>query len=218
MKSACFSFDEHISYINNQLSSDQHLAFESHLSNCDQCLKKLIESYELIQDPTIDTQNDIIAMPDVSKIIQWIKEQLSGLFLWRPQCDAWGMFMPALQTVRYRNESIDRDRNENDSLQMDSASIKVPHSHFPAHLWIQKHNDNARLWIQIQKVNATKKPILITLMGENQYENSQNITHEPVVFEQVPFGQYSIVVETLEDEITIFEMIIDSQQVKRISP
>ena len=40
MKSRCFSFDEHILYMDGLLSQDLHWAFESHVSNCDQCLKK----------------------------------------------------------------------------------------------------------------------------------------------------------------------------------
>jgi hypothetical protein len=212
------------------LSHDQHLAFESHLSNCDQCLKKLIESFELIQDPTLDTQKDTIAMPDVSKITRWIGEQLSGIFSWRPQCEAWRMFAPALQPIRYRNDqnnsemdstAINRDsdkHNAHNLQEMDSTAIKVMHNRFPAQLRIQKQNDQFKLWIQIRKVNASKKPIFIILSGDNQYENSQNFTNKPVVFEQVPFGRYSIVVETMEDEDTIFKMHIDAQQVKRISP
>jgi len=209
MRSKCLTFDENIMYMNGQLGKDKQLAFESHLSNCDHCLKKIIESYELIQNPTLDKQTEAQSLIDVSNFTRWIGEQISGIYSWRPKTDFLGLGVPALQTVRVR-------QNTQSHLENDCSLIKVDHDRYPARLWFKKQKNSIQLIFKLQTLKSAQNPIFITLTDQDQYENTKDVSQDTIVFEHVPFGQYAINVENMDCEESIAEILIDPQQIRRI--
>ena len=221
MKSNCLSFDDFISYMNSQLSKEKQLAIESHLCDCDKCLKKLVESFQLIQDPTLDTHIEPMPFPDFSKITQWILEQIKGLYNWRPLSDFYDLAIPVPQVEQLRLEKLHRDELHRDKFRRDepeenklkdkplNSLIKAVHEHFPTRIWIEKKENSVSIWVHVRSLNPMKVGLFITL---NDY--SQTFSDEPVLFENIPFGKYILQIETEDCDENIVELIIDEQQLQ----
>ena len=208
--------------MNGQLNKDEKLAFETHLCDCKNCLTKLVESRQLIQDPTIDTHIEPVSLPDISKITRWLAEQIKGIFKWRPIPDFYGMGIPALQPIesrKFRNEQELRNSSneqQNDLIKMPtSALIKVDHKEFPTRIWIEKKEKAVDFWIQVRSKKSSNKVYYVTLVGKNEY--SSNIRKDSVIFNGIPYGKYIVQIETMDREVNIVELVIDDQEVKSIN-
>ncbi|MBF0450944.1 MAG: zf-HC2 domain-containing protein [Candidatus Magnetomorum sp.] len=212
MTQNCLSFDQFIAYKAGELSQDDQFTFESHLSQCDHCLNKFVESYELIQDPTIDQQEKPLYLPDISKIARWIGEQIAGIFDWRPFPDFYDMGIPVLQTVR----AVRNNDSPNVSEMPTGVLMKASHEQFYSQVWIEKKDNNVNIWVRVQFLDSTPLPVFITLRRDNQQEYVRTMTNDAVMFTGIPFGHYSIVVETDESEEIILRLKINDHHIERI--
>jgi hypothetical protein len=220
MNSDCLSFNQFVAYILSEFNQEEKISFESHLSNCDRCLRKFIESDALLHDPSIDQKSASFSLPDVSPLAKWLKDQMTGFFQWRPLSDFYGFGNLALEPVRQVKSSERDSMNGIINTTNDSTAVfmKIIKDNFISHLWIEKKTDEVTIWIKIQFLDTTEFPVFIDIQKDDQLITTETLNdNDYVILENYAFGQYELRLETDEYEESIVQLEINEHQIERIS-
>lgn len=207
MKIPCTDEERLADYLEGRLSEEDRPQIEEHLSDCQTCLEGILVINGLVRDkgrfeldpvPAKVTEAAVHLVTSESAIssgslIEKLKRSVKNLgsrisdVLWlRP----WG---------RWRLAPI---RGSKTAVSEDLVCLRVPFKEIGAEIEIEKTRDNkAHIRVKLPEANKSRKALRVTLKKGEREIASHLLDGAYVLFEDIPFGHYSI--SLAEDDVSL---------------
>ena len=198
MKNTCPDEEMLADYIESRLSIDERAEMDAHLSDCDRCLQAFITAEGLVRNedriksdnvPDHVTELAVHFVENHSSIsygslrikfkrfIIGLYTRLSLFFKWMP----WGDWQ--LEPIRGSKQVISEDL----------VQIKKTFMEIDTEIEIEKTGSGrAHIRVKLNESGRTSKGIRVTLFKGEREVFSHPIDRDYVLFEEVPFGHYSL--------------------------
>jgi hypothetical protein len=198
MKTSCPDEEMLVDYLEGRLSEKDRSLVEEHLSDCQTCLESLVitrdiakeaDRFELEPVPNKITESAVRLVTGqaavsrsafAEKLQTSVKDavsRISDTF----QFPAWGGFQPVL----VRGSKVKASE--------DLICVKVSFEGIETQIEVEKAGDNkALIRVKVQKRGEQGKALRVTLKEVDREIASYVLEETYVVFEDIPFGHYSI--------------------------
>ena len=198
MKMPCPDEERLLDYLEGRLSEEDRSQIEEHLSNCDTCLEGLVVtnglvrgrvSWELDPVPTRVTDGAVHLVTSqralshgswMEKLGQSVKDlgsRMSDLYRLKP----WGRWQ--LAPIRGSKTVASEDL----------VCLRVPFKEIETQIEIEKTGTGkAHIRVKLSEANKHRKAVRITLKKGEREIASYLLDGTYVLFEDIPFGHYSI--------------------------
>ena len=192
MTSSCLDMDTFIAYFTQKLSKKDRETVENHLSSCDHCLEILATTTQVLDDSALShwetvpetraqaTWNKIIEkIQTINDFYQWTKEQIPPLWI-NPS------FQPEFVNVRSESELTPTDH----------ILIQRAMNGLFIEMYIERNDDQlVSIKIRVLKNNKIAPHVCIFMERKGGGPSARLLKQHYVSFEDLPFGQYRMVLE-----------------------
>jgi len=198
MEITCPEEESLADYIEGRLLNEERSQIEEHFSDCKRCLDELLVIKSLIRDtdyfeldpvPDKITESAVHLVCSESTIpfnslkyrlkrsIKHIGSRISAA-LWKKPWGTW-----SLAPVRGSKTMISEDL----------VCLRVPFKEVKTQIEIEKTGGKkAQIRVKLSEANKSRNPIRVTLKRDEREITSHLIENAHAVFEDIPFGHYSI--------------------------
>jgi len=200
MKTACPDEETLVNYLEGRLSDNERTGMEKHLSGCDTCLEEFIVARnlersvkELQLDPVpagvtkaaFDMINSQPLTPS-GLIIERVKRPIEDLYAWLAD-----LFSPAL----WRGWRFAQIRGSRKEVYKDLIRLRKTFGEIEVEIEIEKKGENkALIRVRLAKDSRNKEEDVRATLKKGNREISSNLLNKGyAVFEDIPFGHYSII-------------------------
>lgn len=198
MKTVCPDEEMFVDYLEGRLSNNKRTKIEEHLSECDTCLEEFIvasnlerveEGLQLDPVPAGLTQAALHVINNQSLIpsgslIERVKGSIKDLYTWLS-----AFFSPAI----WRGWGFAQIRGSRKEVYKDLIRLRQTFGEIEAEIEIEKKGENrALIRVQLADDARNKEDVRATLKKGDREISSNLFNRGYAVFEDVPFGHYSI--------------------------
>lgn len=200
MKRACPTEEMLADYLEDRLSDKKGSEMEKHLSYCDRCLEELALAHSLLQDSHLTelasvpaevtdaavrlvlSQDPFVSesLPErIERALKNLPRKISGFLNHR----IWGELQP--QPVRGPKRKVAKDL----------VLLKKTYQDVETEIEIEKIGENkAHIRVRLLLDDPTSQTIRVTLKKGDREISSYLAERAHVVFEDIPFGHYSLTI------------------------
>ena len=198
MKTVCPDEEMLVDYLEGRLSNDERTVMEEHLSGCDTCLEEFVVAADL-ERAEEDLQSDPVpagvtqaalnmissrALTPSGLVIEKVKRTIKTLYIWLSD-----FFSPGI----WRGWGFAQIRGSKKVVHKDLIRLKKIFKEVEAEIEIEKKAENKTL-IRVRLADdiKNKEEVRATLKKGDREVSSNLFNRSYAVFEDVPFGHYSI--------------------------
>jgi hypothetical protein len=198
MKTTCPDEETLVDYLEGRLSDHKRTGLEDHLSGCDACLEEIIVAgkfdrveKEIMFDPVpagvTQAAFDMINSPSGTSsdlIIERVKRSIEGLRAW---------LSDFLSPVLWRGWRLASIRGSGKEVFKDLVRLRKTFGEIAMDIEIEKKGENRAL-IRVRPADdmSHKEDVRVTLKKGNREISSGLLNRGYVLFEDIPFGHYSV--------------------------
>jgi hypothetical protein len=201
MKISCPNDEIFADYIEGRLSEEKRFEVEDHLSSCDRCIEELVVASSVFQEeerfqsdsvPVGVTKAAVRLVQGLSEtgpsLSERVKQSIGDI---SAKVSDYLAFKPGgglqLEPIRGSKTRLDKDL----------IQVKKKYRDFDVEIEMEKMGENkAHIRVKIPGMVEEKGPVRVTLKRGDRDVASQLLSGDYVLFENIPFGHYSLIFST----------------------
>jgi hypothetical protein len=197
MKILCPSEEVFADYIEGRLSDAEKVEVEGHLSSCERCIEELVVAGSVFRE---EERFELEHVPDgVTKAaVRLVQAQSAGggpSLTEKVKASLENLSAKVVDSFSFRPGGLQLEpiRGSKTRLDRDLIQVKKKYRDFDVEIEMEKMGENkAHIRVKIPGMVEEKRPVRVTLKRGEREMASQLLTDPYVLFENVPFGHYSL--------------------------
>ena len=222
METSCIDLDMFTAYFGNYISKEDRKMVEKHLAGCNKCLKLFTMTTEHLLDPDI-YEYEPACESKGQALWKSIQHKIDRLIKWGHDCfpPKWTLpkspsFQPIPVRVREEESAIDSQSKETqesfskDESPIDFIHIKKECDPLMIEIYVEHTSENKICFkIRAHWNNQVPDDIFVYLKPKDKGPAAKPLVNEYVIFENLPYGSYQLIVEQNNKNKGLFEFEIN---------